>query len=731
MADVKISGLNPYKPVDDNVLFVGSWKSGSTYTTYSATGNEIRKYVLHGIKVKSGGGLTCETHYGDDVTGESYIELSTNLDTSLYEVVTSLPESNQSSSKIYLMADSSGSSTGTYKNEYVEYAWITDEDGENPHWEILGKHAAETDLSGYYKKTDVDGLLDSLKNSYASIQSVTDINSTIGALSNTYALKSELSNYLTSSDLEGYATEEWVESCGYLVENDLADYAKKSDLPTSYLTDEDLEGYATEDWVKSAGYITSGNLTSTLTNYVSKSDLENASYLTEDDLEGYAKSEDIPTDYVSTSTLEGLTFTEVGGEGKYISKISQTNGKISATASDLTIAANKVTFTPTTGITSENVQAALVEIEGKITDVTSKALSIKAGSGINIVPGSESEISVKLPTESAYIKVNDDGLYLDTTNIDKAISDAVTASEKKIFGDGELATAFDTIKEIGDYLKDHDDVAVKINAEIAKKADSDNVYTKDDIDGMLEDASYLTSDALEVYALQSWVEGCGYVTTTALTGILGTGFSSEATVKAAIEANTTAIAGKSKVEVTTNPTAKTATIKINDAEVATVLTGLDVDLSSVDTKLASKFDKGEGTLAYYQNAVAMEAAVKANENAISQKSTVEVTDNTDTTKVDIKVDGNLKATVLKSVDLSSINTQVESKFDKGEGTLTYNSAKALEDYVKSLETMITTLQGTVNNLVTKLGYYDTRFGYPASGTPSDENDWTVSFLRID
>lgn len=56
--------------------------------------------------------------------------------------------------------------------------------------------------------------------------------------------------------------------------------------------------------------------------------------------------------------------------------------------------------------------------------------------------------------------------YSKTTEIQSLISTAIAASEKKIFGDGELADAFDTIKEIGDYLKDHDEVAEAINQTI-------------------------------------------------------------------------------------------------------------------------------------------------------------------------------------------------------------------------------------------------------------------------
>ena len=77
-------------------------------------------------------------------------------------------------------------------------------------------------------------------------------------------------------DLDGYATETWVESKGYITidevpEVDLDPYALKTEIPTDnadlangagYITasdlpeDVDLDGYATEEWVEAQGYLT-------------------------------------------------------------------------------------------------------------------------------------------------------------------------------------------------------------------------------------------------------------------------------------------------------------------------------------------------------------------------------------------------------------------------------------------------------------------------------------------
>lgn len=53
------------------------------------------------------------------------------------------------------------------------------------------------------------------------------------------------------TQLNDYATEQWVENKGYLTSHQsLDDYAKKTEIPS-------LEGYATEQWVTSKGYLTS------------------------------------------------------------------------------------------------------------------------------------------------------------------------------------------------------------------------------------------------------------------------------------------------------------------------------------------------------------------------------------------------------------------------------------------------------------------------------------------
>ena len=170
----------------------------------------------------------------------------------------------------------------------------------------------ETDLSNYYNKSETETLITE------AVESIEH----------------------PPVDLEGYATEEWVnqqgfikevpseyiteselDAKGYLTEHqDLSEYAKKSEVPS-------IEGLATEDFVKSeiakaelaGGEITEDDLNKLLSNYYNKSEVESlipdtskfitevpSEYITETELdekgyltehqslEGYAKLTDIP-----------------------------------------------------------------------------------------------------------------------------------------------------------------------------------------------------------------------------------------------------------------------------------------------------------------------------------------------------------------------------------------------------------------------------------------------------
>lgn len=66
---------------------------------------------------------------------------------------------------------------------------------------------------------------------------------------------------LTSADLGGYATQDWVKSQKYLVSADLSSYATQSWVTSrGYLTSASLSGYATQSWVNSQNFLQSSDL---------------------------------------------------------------------------------------------------------------------------------------------------------------------------------------------------------------------------------------------------------------------------------------------------------------------------------------------------------------------------------------------------------------------------------------------------------------------------------------
>ena len=64
--------------------------------------------------------------------------------------------------------------------------------------------------------------------------------------------------YLTSSALNGYATQQWVQQQGYLTSSALTGYATQQWVQQQgYITSSALNGYATQQWVQQQGYLTS------------------------------------------------------------------------------------------------------------------------------------------------------------------------------------------------------------------------------------------------------------------------------------------------------------------------------------------------------------------------------------------------------------------------------------------------------------------------------------------
>ena len=113
--------------------------------------------------------------------------------------------------------------------------------------------------------------------------------------------------------------------------------------------------------------------------------------------------------------IEALDFEQVGGTGKVITTVSETNGKISATAIDLK--AENVAFTPTTNVTGavdvtgSNVKAAIASLAKSVKSTqnsaaTYKVVKVTEGLATNVkeayqlvqtVNGTDTNIPVQIP----------------------------------------------------------------------------------------------------------------------------------------------------------------------------------------------------------------------------------------------------------------------------------------------------------------------------------------------
>lgn len=96
--------------------------------------------TISGAQGKYQAKLTAGT--GIEITGENVINVT--LDTNIYQVVESLPDSNINPNKIYLVLNSESGESDLY----IEYLYV------NNKWEKIGEYKADVDLTPYLTKAD-------------------------------------------------------------------------------------------------------------------------------------------------------------------------------------------------------------------------------------------------------------------------------------------------------------------------------------------------------------------------------------------------------------------------------------------------------------------------------------------------------------------------------------------------------------------------------------------------
>ena len=291
------------------------------------------------------------------------------------------------------------------------------------------------------------------------------------------------SQVATASDLTGFATEDWVESQGYLTEH------------------QDLTDYATKDWVEEKGYITGVNLDS----YATKSDLA-----------------------LSTTYLDG--------------QISHLTNEIPTKTSDLTNDSGYITgYTAGSGIQINNNVISLTGELGETYTADEDTLKlvnnqfsiksvfpmIKSAGGVTITKDSEGITYLKVTTSGGggtsteYFagtglelgsdpELPETTFSINTTWLAAQINSVTSGLQNYTAGDG-ISIVNNVISVSGDYASNADLTAVSSVVSAILEVE---IPTSGQIQTQIEKAtsSFITSTALNGYATQEWVGEQGYLT---------------------------------------------------------------------------------------------------------------------------------------------------------------------------------------------------------------------------
>ena len=180
--------------------------------------------------------------------------------------------------------------------------WLGSGESSGPDRQYVTEKELNETLEGYALKTEVPSL-----NGYAT-QSWVESKGYVTAetLPEGIATQSWVTNqgYITSIP-DTFATKTWVSEQGYLTEHqDLSSYALKSEIPS-------LDGYATESWISSQQFATQSWVTS-------------QGYLTSTGLSGLATQSWVSSNFLSTNALNGYATQEWVTNQGYITSIPDT-----------------------------------------------------------------------------------------------------------------------------------------------------------------------------------------------------------------------------------------------------------------------------------------------------------------------------------------------------------------------------------------------------------------------
>ena len=189
--------------------------------------------TISGAQGKYQAKLTAGT--GIEITGENVINVT--LDTNIYQVVKSLPDSGINPNKIYLVLNSESGET----NLYTEYLYV------NGKWEKIGEYKAEVDLTPYLKSSEAASTYarksELAGETEAREQAITNLTATVQGKLDTATYDSEKATFETKE----HAAATYQPKGSYL-----------TSIPEEYVTDEELngKGYATQSWINEQGYLT-------------------------------------------------------------------------------------------------------------------------------------------------------------------------------------------------------------------------------------------------------------------------------------------------------------------------------------------------------------------------------------------------------------------------------------------------------------------------------------------